>query len=72
MQGRTDFSLFLNRRTEAGENYEKKKKKITPSESIRNGLSKGAICFEKYAFLPSVKNRQNRVKILPFGNGFHL
>ena len=42
------------------------------SESRRNGLSKGAILFEKYAFLPGVKNRQKRVKIQPFRNGFHL
>ena len=45
---------------------------MSPSESRRNGLSKGANVFEKYTFLTNVKNRGKRVKIRPFGNGFHL
>ena len=62
--------FFLNPRIEVTKGATRKK--MTPSESRRNGLSKGAIFFEKYAFLPSVKNRRKRVKIRPFGNGFHL
>ena len=48
-----------------------REKKMTPLESRTNGLSKGVLK-EKYAFLPGVKNRRKRVKIRPFGNGFHL
>ena len=48
------------------------RKTLTSTERKRHGLSKGATFFFKYAFLLGVKNRRKRVKIRPFGNGFHL
>ena len=64
LQGRTDFSNYLNRRI--GMTFRRTRKKITSSERGRKGLSEDAIFFKKYAFLPGVKNRRKRVKIWDF------
>ena len=57
-QGRTNFSLFLNCRIEATERATRKK--MTPSESRRNGLSKSIIFFGKIRIFTKCKKSSKK------------